>query len=245
MNDLKENERIDDLECNGFCIIQNPSFFCFGMDAVLLANFAEIKRNAKVIDLGSGNGIIPILLAAKEKGKDFTGIELQDEIAEMANRSVRLNKIEDRCRILNADIREVKTLFERGTFDAVTSNPPYIKESHGLSNPNAPVNIARHEIHVNLEQVIEGASYLLHESGTFSMVHKPFRLPEIMELLKKYRLEPKRLQLVEPKKDKEASIVLIEAVKGGGSFLKVLPTLTVYNDDGSYTERLLRIYGKG
>lgn len=245
MNDLKENERIDDLECNGFCIIQNPSFFCFGMDAVLLANFTEVRKNAKGIDLGTGNGIIPILLTAKGKGKDVTGLELQPEIADMARRSVILNKIEDKCHIVNEDIKNISSVFQRGSFDFVTSNPPYIKEHHGLNNPNAPVNIARHEIHVNLEQVIAGAAFLLREGGSFSMVHKPFRLPEIMELMKKYRLEPKRLQLVEPKAGKEANIVLIEAVKGGGSFLKVLPTLIVYNEDGSYTDEVLRIYGKG
>jgi Predicted O-methyltransferase len=241
---LTENERIDDLDCNGFCIIQNPSCFCFGMDAVLLSNFTVGKAGARVIDLGTGTGVIPLLMKAKGKGADFTGLEIQHEMAEMAERSIRLNHVEDSCRIVEGDIKNVRELFGSGSFDIVTSNPPYISESSGLLNPNSSVNIARHEILVKLEDVISSAAYLLNTGGSFNMVHKPFRIPEIIEILKRYKLEPKRMQLVQPYADKEPNMVLIEAVKGAGAFCKVLPTLVVYGEDRNYTPELLRYYGK-
>ena len=241
---LTENERIDDLDCNGFCIIQNPSCFCFGMDAVLLSNFTVGKAGARVIDLGTGTGVIPLLMKAKGKGADFTGLEIQHEMAEMAERSIRLNHVEDSCRIVEGDIKNVRELFSSGSFDIVTSNPPYISESSGLLNPNSSVNIARHEILVKLEDVISSAAYLLNTGGSFNMVHKPFRIPEIIEILKRYKLEPKRMQLVQPYADKEPNMVLIEAVKGAGAFCKVLPTLVVYGEDRNYTPELLRYYGK-
>lgn len=245
MNDfdlLKPEERIDDLQCNGFRIIQNPSYFCYGMDAVLLANFARIKPGARVIDLGTGTGIIPVLLAAKGKGSHFTALEIQEIMAEMAERSVRLNDISDRMEVVCGDIRNVTSIFPAASFQAVTSNPPYISQNNGLHNPDEPVNIARHEILITLEDVVKAASYLLNQGGTFSMVHKPFRLPEIMNLMVKYKLEPKRMQLVQPHNGKEPNMVLIEAVKGGNPMLKILPTLVVYEKDGSYTKELLNYY---
>ncbi len=241
---LTENERIDDLDCNGFCIIQNPSCFCFGMDAVLLSNFTVGKMSAKVMDLGTGTGVIPLLMKAKGKGADFTGLEIQHDMAEMASRSIKLNHVEDSCRIVEGDIKNVREMYEHGSFDIVTSNPPYISESSGLNNPSSSVNIARHEILVNLEEVIAAASYLLNSGGSFNMVHKPFRLPEIIELMKRYKLQPKRMQLVQPFADKEPNMVLIEAVKGAGAFCKVLPTLIVRGEDGEYTKELLKYYGK-
>ncbi len=241
---LIENERIDDLDCNGFCIIQNPSYFCFGMDAVLLSNFAVSRPSARVIDLGTGTGVIPLLMRAKNKGKEFTGLEIQPEIAEMASRSIKLNHVEDSCRIVEGDIKNIRSIFSPGEFDVVTSNPPYIKSSDGLKNDNSSVNIARHEIMVNLEEVIEAASYLLNSGGSFCMVHKPFRIPEIIGLLKKNKLEPKRIQFVQPSISKEPNMVLVESVKGGGAFCRVLPTLIVYGENGEYTEQLLKYYGK-
>jgi len=241
---LKENERIDDLEINGFRIIQNPFCFCFGMDAVLLANFANISPKADVLDLGTGTGIVPLLLAAKSKGHSWTGLEIQPEMVDMAERSVKLNSVEDKCHIVEGDLKNIKELFKPGQFGAVTSNPPYMKESSGLKNMKDTVVIARHEVCATLEDVVQAASYLLKTSGTFTMVHRPTRLPEIMELMVKYRLEPKRMQLVQPRADKEANLVLIEAVKEAGRECRLLPTLNVYDEDGNYTEELLKYYGK-
>ena len=241
---LKENERIDDLEINGFRIIQNPFCFCFGMDAVLLANFANINQKADVIDLGTGTGVIPLLLTAKNKGRSCVGLEIQPEMAEMAERSVLLNQVEDRCRIVEGDLKNVKDLFSPQSFGSVTSNPPYIKENSGLKNERDTVYVSRHEILAGLEDVIAAASYLLKTSGTFSMVHRPSRLPEIMELMVKYRLEPKRLQLVQPSENKEPNLVLIEGVKEGGRECRIMPTLMVYDEKGEYTSELLKYYGK-
>ena len=241
---LKENERIDDLEINGFRIIQNPFCFCFGMDAVLLANFANISSKADVLDLGTGTGIIPLLLAAKSKGKSWTGLEIQSEMVDMAERSVKLNSVEDKCHIVEGDLKNIRDIFKPGQFGAVTSNPPYMKESSGFKNTKDTVVIARHEVCATLEDVVQAASYLLKTSGTFTMVHRPTRLPEIMELMVKYRLEPKRMQLVQPRADKESNLVLIEAVKEAGRECRILPTLNVYDENGNYTEELLRYYGK-
>ena len=239
---LKPNERLDDLQCEGYMIIQNPDMFCFGMDAVLLADFATGKASADVIDLGTGTGVIPILMESRGKGRHFTGLEIQKESADMALRSVMYNKLEDRIDIVCGDIKAVSELFSRESFDVVTSNPPYISENHGLKNAYEAKNIARHEILLNLEDVVRAAAYLLKVGGTFAMVHKPFRLAEIIRVLSAYHLEPKRMQLVQPYADKEPNMVLIEAVKGGKPRLTVEPTLVVYERDGGYTKDLLDRY---
>jgi tRNA1Val (adenine37-N6)-methyltransferase len=241
---LRQEERIDDLQVNGFRIIQNPSFFCFGMDAVLLANFAGTRRKDRVLDMGTGTGIIPLLLLAKEKAKTCDGLELQEAVAEMAGRSVRLNQVEDRCRIISGDIRQVPETMEREGYDAVTCNPPYIKAPSGLHNDADAYNIARHEIAVTWEDIVRAAAYLLKQGGRFAFVHKPFRIPELMQTLQQYKLEPKRMQLVQPHAGREPNMVLMEAVKGGGPQLTVLPTLVVYEKDGSYTKEVLEMYGK-
>ena len=241
---LKENERIDDLEINGFRIIQNPFCFCFGMDAVLLANFARISPKADVIDLGTGTGIVPLLLAAKSKGQSWTGLEIQENMVDMARRSVEMNEVTEKVNILQGDLKAVREMFKPAQFGAVTSNPPYMKENSGLKNPSDTIYISRHEVSASLEDVISAASYLLKTNGTFTMVHRPSRLPEIMEMMVKYRLEPKRMQLVQPTVDKEPNLVLIEGVKEAGRECRVLPTLAVYDDEGNYTEELLRYYGK-
>ena len=253
-NLLKDGERIDDLQCKGFRIIQNPSQFCFGMDAVLLANFATGKKRAAGIDLGTGTGIIPLLMLAKDKAASFTAVEIQPEMADMAERSAKLNDISDRLKVVCGDIchinppksenrkQEAGERIEREKFEIVTSNPPYIADTGGLHNPKDAVNIARHEIMVKLEDVIRAASYLLKMGGSFAMVHKPFRLTEITELMLKYKLSPKRMQLVQPREGSEPNMLLIEAIKGGHSGLRILPTLNVYNPDGSYTEELLAYY---
>lgn len=239
---LKPGERIDDLQCRGYHIIQNPNNFCFGMDAVLLSDFVTGCKKGKAIDLGTGTGVIPLLMEGRGKCTHYTGLEIQEYSADMATRSVAYNNLQDRIDIVQGDIKEVPNLFKAASFDVVTSNPPYINQSHGLENELEPKNIARHEILVSLEQVIQAASYLLREGGSFAMVHKPFRLAEIIRLLSKYRLEPKRMCMVQPYCGKEPNMVLIESFKGGKPMLKVEPTLVVYNDDGTYTEDLLERY---
>ena len=214
-----EDERIDDLQRNGYRIIQKKKGFCFGMDAVLLSGFAQVKEGEVAVDLGTGTGIIPILLEAKTKGKHFTGLEIQEEVAEMAERSVRLNQLEARVDIVRGDIKEASRLFGKASFDVVTSNPPYMNDNHGLKNPELPKAIARHEVFCTLDDVCREASLLLKSGGRFYMVHRPHRLAEIITALKTYKLEPKRMKLVHPFADKEANMVLIEAVRGGKSMM--------------------------
>lgn len=239
---LKDGERIDDLQCRGYRIIQNPSTFCFGMDAVLLSDFASGKEKGNVIDLGTGTGVIPMLMEAQGKGRHFVGLELQEYSADMASRSVSLNGLSSKIEIINEDIKNVAALYKTASFDVVTSNPPYINQNHGLENEKSPFNIARHEITVTLEDVVKAAAYLLKEGGSFAMIHKPFRLAEIFRVLMTHRLEPKRMCLVQPSVDKEPNMVLIEAVKGGRAMIKIEPTLVVYSQDGGYTDELLKRY---
>lgn len=241
---IHEGERLDDLQCRGYHIIQNPDIFCFGMDAVLLADFTTAKKNGRVMDLGTGTGVIPMLMQARGKGKHFTGLEIQDYSVDMAQRSVIYNELQDDIDIEAGDIKEVPLKYKAASFDVVTSNPPYIKGSHGLENINSPKNIARHEIMLSLEDVVKAASHLLVQGGTFSMVHKPFRLAEIIRLMSAYKIEPKRLCMVQPYADKEPNMVLIEGAKGGNPMIKIEPALIVYNKDGSYTEDLLGRYGE-
>lgn len=239
--ELKDRERLDDLEISGLHIIQSPDKFCFGMDAVLLSGFAYAKRGDKVIDLGTGTGILPLLLWAKTKGEHFTGLEIQEESADMARRSIAGNNLAN-VEIVDGDIKSVDKLFERQSFDVVTSNPPYMINEHGITNPEAPKQIARHEILCTLEEVVKAAAYLLKSNGRFFMVHRPFRLPEIFENLRKYRLEPKRMRLVHPQLGKEPNMVLIEAVKYGKPRLTVEKPLIVYDKDMKYTGEMIRDY---
>ena len=238
-----EDERIDDLQRNGYRIIQKKKGFCFGMDAVLLSGFAQVKEGEAAVDLGTGTGIIPILLEAKTKGKHFTGLEIQEEVAEMAGRSVRLNQLEDRVDIVRGDIKEASRLFGKASFDVVTSNPPYMNDNHGLKNPDLPKAIARHEVFCTLDDVCREASLLLKSGGRFYMVHRPHRLVEIITALKTYKLEPKRMKLVHPFADKEANMVLIEAVRGGKSMMKVEAPIIVYKEPGVYTQEIYDVYG--
>lgn len=241
-NLIKERERLDDLQ-NGCFIIQDPEKFCFGMDAVLLSGFAKIKKNENVLDMGTGTGIIPILLKAKTAGRHFTGLEIQEECAQMAERSVRYNHMEEDVSIVQGDIKEAAGIFRAASFHVVTCNPPYMIGQHGLTNPHMPKAIARHEVLCTLEDVVSQASKLLTDRGRFYMVHRPFRLAEIMNVLTKYHLEPKRMQLVYPYIDREPNMVLIEALKGGNSRITVEPPLIVYEKPGVYTKNILDIYG--
>ena len=239
--ELKDRERLDDLEISGLHIIQSPDKFCFGMDAVLLSGFAYAKKGHRVIDLGTGTGILPLLLWAKTEGEHFTGLEIQEESADMARRSVVGNNIAN-IEIVDGDIKSADKLFKRQSFDVVTSNPPYMINEHGITNPEAPKQIARHEILCTLEDVVKAAAYLLKSNGKFFMVHRPFRLPEVFENLRKYRLEPKRMRLVYPQIDKEPNMVLVEAVKYGKPRLIVEKPLIVYDKDMKYTEEMMRDY---
>lgn len=240
---LKENERLDELQRNGYRIIQNPEKFCFGMDAVLLSGFAKAGQGDKVLDLGTGTGIIPILMSAKTQAGYFTGLEIQEESADMARRSVLLNGLEEKINIVNGDIKEAGQIFGGASFDVVTCNPPYMIGKHGIVNPDAPKAIARHEILCTLEDVVSQAAKVLRPGGNFYMVHRPFRLAEIMVMLVRYKLEPKRMRLVYPFVDKEPNMVLIEANRGGKARMIVEKPLVVYKEKGVYMEEIRDVYG--
>lgn len=235
-------ERIDDLQIKGYKIIQDDRYFCFGMDAVLLSDFVRGKKLAKILDMGTGTGIIPILLEAKGKGSSFVGLEIQEESVSLARRSVSLNGLEDRIQIVHGDIKEASKLLKQNVFDIVTCNPPYMTNQHGFTNTEKAKSIARHEILCTLDDVVREGAKLVKERGSFYFVHRPFRLAEIIGKLLQYRLEPKRMRLVYPFIDREPNMVLIEAIKGGNSMIKVEPPLIVYEKDGKYTKEILNIY---
>ena len=239
---LREGERLDDLQRDGLKLIQNPSWFCFGMDAVLLSSFTKVKEGDSCLDLGCGNGVIPILLAGKTKGKSFDGLELQKDIVEMAKRSVCGNHLNDRVQIHQGDICEAVSHFGAAVFDVVTSNPPYMTGAHGLVNETGHKAIARHELTCTLEDVIDNATRLLRPGGHFFMVHRPFRLAEILSCMVSHRLEPKRMRLVYPYVDKEPNMVLIEGVRGGNSRITVEKPLIVYERENIYTDEVRRLY---
>ena len=244
MNNLKPGERLDDLQINGYRIIQSPGRFCFGMDAVLLSAFAKIKRGEKALDLGTGTGILPLLLEAKNpEGQSFAGLEIQEESADMARRSVCLNHLEQKISIVTGDIKEASALFGAASFHVVTVNPPYMIGQHGLKNENYAKYVARHEVLCTLDDVAREAAKLLRPGGRFYMVHRPHRLIEIITALTKYKLEPKRMKMVHPFVDKEANMVLIEAVRGGKSMIKVEAPIVVYREPGVYTQEIYDIYG--
>ena len=240
---LKDGERLDELYRNGYRIIQDPKRFCFGMDAVLLAGFAKVKPGEKVLDLGTGTGILPILLEARTKGASFTGLEIQPESADMAARSVRLNHLENKVHIVNGDIREADRLFGAGSYHVVTSNPPYMTDLHGIKNPNEAKAIARHEILCTLEDVVSQAAKLLAPCGRFYLVHRPFRLAEILTCLCSHGLEPKRMRLVHSYEDREPNMVLIETLKGGRSGMTVEKPLIIFEKPGVYRSEIREVYG--
>lgn len=240
---LKENERLDELQRNGYRIIQNPEKFCFGMDAVLLTGFAAQAKGASLLDLGTGTGIIPILMEAKTDIPHLTGLEVQEESADMARRSVELNGLSDKISIVTGDIKEAGSLFKAASFDCITCNPPYMIGQHGLTNPDEPKAIARHEVLCTFDDVARVTAKLLMPGGHFYLVHRPFRLAEIITTLSAYKLEPKRMQLVYPYVDKEPNMVLIEAVRGGKPRMTVEKPLIVYSEPGKYMPEIYDIYG--
>lgn len=242
-NNLKPEERLDDLQVKGYQIIQNPNKFCFGMDAVLLSNFAKVKKGEKVLDIGTGTGIIPILLEAKTDGEHFTGLEIQEESADMARRSVAYNHLENKIDIVTGDVKEAVNLFGSVFFDVITTNPPYMIGAHGLQNKDSAKAIARHEVLCDLDDILRTSAKLLRQGGRFYMVHRPFRLAEILSKMCAYKIEPKRMRLVHPYVDKEPNMVLIEGSRGGNSRMTVEPPLIVYREKNVYSEELLGEYG--
>ena len=236
-------ERIDDLQRNGLKIIQDTGRFCFGMDAVLLSGFAKAKSGEKVLDMGTGTGILPLLMSAKTDAEHFSALEIQPESAGMARRSVAMNNLSDIIDIVTGDIKEASRIFGRASFDVVTVNPPYMTAGHGEVNPADAKAIARHEVLCTLEDVVREAAAVLKTNGRLYMVHKPFRLAEIFGVMQKYKLEPKELRVVHPYADKGPNMVLVGAVKGGKSGIKIAPPLIIFSEKDVYSEEIKRDYG--
>lgn len=243
--ELYEDEAIDDLQLKGLCLIQKKSAFRFGVDAVLLSQFARIKKNFRVIDLCTGTGIVPFLIMGKFSPQEIYGIEIQDEMAEMAQRSSKLNDLQDTIKFFNKDLKDIDYLKSLGRFDAVTVNPPYKLNNSGIVNSSDKQAIARHEIKCSLEDVIVAARTLLKDNGRMYMVHRPERLADIITVMRKYKIEPKRIRMVHPNTKKAANIVLVEGQRDGGQFLKWEPPLFVYKDEGGYSDEINLIYGRG
>ena len=242
--ELKKDERIDDLQCNGLKIIQNKKEFCFGIDAVLLSDFAKkTKNNAKVVDLCTGTGVVAILLTAKSRASKIIGVEIQEHIAEMAKRSIEMNDLTDKIEILNENLINLKNSIVAGTIDTVTVNPPYKPKNSGVINEKDTKTIARHEISCTLEDIVKESARLLNTGGNLCMVHKVERMTDLFVLFRKYKLEPKRLRLVYSKMGEPATLVLIEGIKGGKPFLKMESPIYVYEKENEYTTQIKEIYG--
>ena len=243
--ELKPEERIDDLEFKNLKIIQNKNGFCFGIDSVLLSDFAKnIRHKSKVIDLGTGTGIISILLSGKTQDTSFVGVEIQPEVAEMAERSVKLNNLQNKIQIVNENILNLKNIYKAKSFDAVVTNPPYKKINTGIQNEENKKQISRHEITASLQDFIQISAYLLKDYGEFYMVHRPERLVDIFSIMRQEKIEPKKIQFVYPNKSKKTNLVLIKGIKNGNPFLEFENNLYVYNEDGTYTDEILTIYNK-
>lgn len=242
MVQVKDCEVVDTLKKSGFKIIQDRKRFCFGIDAVILADYAEIRNNDVVYDLGTGTGIIPMLLVGRSSTVKITALEVQQESADMAERSVAMNGLESVINVVHGDIKNTSELFPKAQADVVTCNPPYMIFQHGKQNPSDCKAIARHEVLCTLEDVVKSASYLLKPKGRFYMIHRPFRLAEIFRVMAAYNLEPKRMRLVQPFVDKEPNMVLLEARKGANSRITVEKPLVVYKTPGDYTDEIKSIY---
>lgn len=245
--DIKENERIDDLQYKGLKIIQDNTGFCFGIDSVILADFAkDIKKDSLVVDLGTGTGILGILLCGKTELKKVIGIELQEEVADMAKRSIKLNSLENKFEIINDNIKNIieKKLIPKNTVDIIITNPPYKELGSGIINENEKKIISRHEVKASLSDFINVASKLLKDKGIIYMVHKPERLADIIYLMRNNKIEPKELKFIYPTREKECNLVLIKAIKGANKFLKIDEPLYIYDDNGEYTEQIRQIYYK-
>ncbi len=245
--ELKENEEINDLEYKGLKMIQNKEGFCFGMDSILLSDFAkEIKDESYVIDLGAGTGILDVLLCGKTNLKKIIGVEIQEDVANLAKRNIQLNHLEDRFEMICSNIKDIiiKNYVKKNSFDVVVTNPPYKKDKTGIQNKNYTKLIARHEIEANLEDFIQISYQILKDKGTLYMIHRPERLVDILILLRNYKIEPKEIRFVQPKAEKDPNLVLVKGIKNAKSFIKVQKPLIVYQNDGNYTEEILKIYHK-
>lgn len=238
----KQGLRLDELGRKGYRILQDPDAFCFGVDAVLLADYAEISRRERVLDLGTGNGILPLLLDARDRGGEIVGLELQEDAAALARENFALNGAEERLRAVRGDLREASALFGRASFDAVVTNPPYQEMGRGLVNPDGAKSIARHEIACTLEDVLREAAAVLRPRGRFYMVHRPKRLTEILSGMEREGIAPRTLRFVHSRAGEPASLLLISGVRGGGKELTVLPPLILYGEDGKYTPEVYEIY---
>ena len=239
---LKEHERIEDLQFKGLRIIQSKNKICFRTDAVLLSLFPGIRRGDRVVDLGTGTGIIPILLAGRMDEASLVGVEIQSDMAEMANRSIQMNDLEPRVKILEADLKDAPEKFGKGSFSLVVSNPPYKKTGSGILNPEDDMAIARHEVLCTLEDVLFSASKLLQVGGRFAMVHRPERMMDILMGMRSVQLEPKRIRMVHSQLHKAPSLILIEAISHGKPFLSWMPPLIMYDENNKYTDELKEIY---
>ena len=235
-SELRPGERLDDLQIGGLELIQDPKKFCFGVDAVFLSDFVRIRPGENVLDLGTGNGIIPVLLSAKTEARHITGLEIQADTAEMARRSVAHNHLEDRIDIVTGDIKEAAELFKPAFFDVITTNPPYMLADHGMRNPDDAKAIARHEVLCSLDDILRESMRLMQDKSRFYMIHSPFRLTEIMIKMHQYKIEPKRIRFVHPYIDKEPAMVLIEGVRGARPRVTVEPPLIIYDRNGTAEE---------
>jgi len=243
MISLKPGERMDDLQIKGYRIIQDSDRFCFGMDAVLLSGFARVRAGEKVLDLGTGTGILPLLLEAKTQAEHLSGLEIQDESADMARRSVAYNRLTNKIEIVTGDIKEAASIFGSASFEVVTVNPPYMASSHGLLNPGSAKAVARHEVLCTLDDVLRESARILKSKGRFYMVHRPQRLVEIFSGMTAYKIEPKRMRLVHPYPGKVPNMVLIEGMRDGNPQLNVDPPLFIFDEAGKYTAKFNEIYG--
>jgi tRNA1Val (adenine37-N6)-methyltransferase len=235
-SELRPGERLDDLQIGGLELIQDPKKFCFGVDAVFLSDFVRVRPGENVLDLGTGNGIIPVLLSAKTEARHITGLEIQADTAEMARRSVAHNHLEDRIDIVTGDIKEAAELFKPAFFDVITTNPPYMLADHGMRNLDDAKAIARHEVLCSLDDILRESMRLMQDKSRFYMIHRPFRLTEIMIKMHQYKIEPKRIRFVHPYIDKEPAMVLIEGVRGAKPRVTVEPPLIIYDRNGTAEE---------
>lgn len=241
--ELKNNERIDDLQFKDLKIIQNSQGFCFGIDAILLSDFAkDMKKSELVVDLCTGTGVIPILLAGKTEAKKIIGVEIQEECADMAKRSVALNNLENRVEIINVDLKLLKNVIPSATVDVVTVNPPYMKKGTGVINEKNAIIISKHEVSCTLEDVIKEAARLLKFNGEFYMIHKSERIADVFCTMRKYKIEPKRVRFVYPQVNKPSNLVLVEGTRSGKEFLKHEKPLIVYKENKEYTDEIYKIY---